>query len=42
MVTHRGGEVVLIAFPYSDATGAKQRPALVLTDAGDADVIGLL
>lgn len=39
MATYRAGKIVLIAFPYSDAIGAKQRPALILSDVGDADVI---
>lgn len=33
------GEVVLLSFPFSDASGAKRRPALVLRDTGDEDVI---
>ena len=33
------GDVVLLAFPFSSATGAKQRPALVLFDCGDQDLL---
>lgn len=33
------GEVVLIAFPFTDSTGSKKRPALVLYGAGDPVVL---
>lgn len=33
------GAIVLLAFPFSDATGAKRRPALVLLDTGDQDIV---
>lgn len=33
------GDVVVIPFPFSDLTGAKKRPALVIADAGGEDVI---
>jgi len=33
------GELVLLAFPFSSETGAKQRPALVLLDTGDNDLL---
>ena len=39
MKSYRSGEVILLSFPFSDATGAKQRPALVLLDTGDEDLI---
>ena len=39
MDSYSPGEVVLIAFPFADATGAKRRPALVLLDTGDEDII---
>jgi len=39
MESYRPGEVVLLAFPFADATEAKRRPALVLLDTGDADVV---
>jgi len=31
--------VLLLRFPFSDATGSRQRPALVIFDAGDEDVL---
>mgnify|MGYP001390766364 CR=1 FL=1 len=33
------GEIVLPAFPFSSETGVKQRPALVLLDPSDHDVL---
>lgn len=39
MPTYRGGEIVLVTFPFVDKAGAKKRPALVLRDTGDADII---
>ena len=33
------GELVLLSFPFTNDTAAKQRPALVLFDAGDDDVV---
>jgi mRNA interferase MazF len=33
------GEVVLLAFPFSSETGVKQRPALVLLDPDDQDLL---
>ncbi|MCI0489837.1 MAG: type II toxin-antitoxin system PemK/MazF family toxin [Blastocatellia bacterium] len=39
MSNYSPGEIVLLSFPFSDATGAKRRPALVLFDAGDNDII---
>ena len=39
MERYRPGEVLLLSFPFADATGAKRRPALVLLDTGDADVV---
>ncbi len=36
---YRFGDIVLIAFPYSNNEGNKKRPALVLLDAGDNDVL---
>lgn len=33
------GSVVVLPFPFSDLSGSKRRPALVLTDRGGADVI---
>jgi len=39
MKNYRRGEVILVSFPFADATGAKRRPALVLLDTGDEDII---
>jgi mRNA interferase MazF len=33
------GEIVLLLFPFAGAQRAKRRPALVLLDTGDADVV---
>jgi mRNA interferase MazF len=33
------GEIVVIPFPYSDLSGSKRRPALVIADWGGDDVI---
>lgn len=38
MTTYSAGDILLIAFPFSDG-GTKRRPALVLVDTDDADVI---
>ena len=39
MTRYEPGDLVLVAFPFSSGTGAKQRPGLVVFDAGDDDVI---
>ena len=39
MASYHSGEVVLLAFPFTDAAGTKRRPALVLLDTGDADIV---
>ena len=33
------GDIVVIKFPFSDLTGAKRRPALVLSDLEGSDII---
>jgi mRNA interferase MazF len=33
------GEVVLLIFPFTDGMGAKRRPALVVLDTGDQDLV---
>jgi len=33
------GSVVIIRFPFSDLTGSKKRPALIVADWGGEDVI---
>lgn len=35
----RPGEVVSLDFPFTDLEGSKERPALVLLDTGDADIV---
>lgn len=39
METYRAGEIVLLSFPFADAMAARRRPALVLLDTGDADIV---
>ena len=39
MITFRFGDVILIEFPHTDLRGKSKRPALVLYDAGDQDVL---
>lgn len=39
MQHYQSGEVVLLSFPFTDTTGARRRPALVLLDTGDADIL---
>jgi len=39
MTTYSPGEIVLIAFPYTAGTETINRPALVILDTGDADIV---
>lgn len=39
MATFVKGEVVVIPFPFSDLSGSKRRPALVLADLPGDDII---
>jgi mRNA interferase MazF len=39
MANYKLGEVVLIAFPFTNNTGLKKRPALIIKDTNDGDVI---
>lgn len=39
MQSYQPGEVILLSFPLSDATSSKRRPALVLLDTGDEDIV---
>src|SRR5438105_13219754 len=38
-MTYKAGELVLVAFPYASGSQVKKRPALVILDTGDADVV---
>ncbi len=38
MTIYQSGEILLLNFPFTNE-GSKRRPALVLLDTGDADVI---
>ena len=37
--TYLPGELILVAFPFTTGSQAKPRPALVILDAGDSDVL---
>ncbi len=39
MNAYRPGDVVLLVYPFTSGEGAKKRPALVLLDTGDDDVV---
>src|SRR5947209_558826 len=39
MTSYQSGEVVLVSFPFTDGGGSKGRPALVVLDTGDGDVL---
>ncbi len=39
MKSYQPGEVILLLFPFSDTAGSRRRPALVLLDTGDEDII---
>jgi len=39
MQSYQPGEVILLSFPFADATKSKRRPALVFLDTGDEDII---
>src|SRR5947209_11142004 len=36
---YRRGDLVLLAFPFAGAAVAKARPAMVVADTGDADLV---
>jgi len=39
MKRYQPGELVLLLFPFTGTQGTKRRPALVLLDTGDADIV---
>jgi mRNA interferase MazF len=39
MTAYRFGDIILIGFPHADLQGLSKRPAIVLYDAGDHDVL---
>ncbi|MCP3994407.1 MAG: type II toxin-antitoxin system PemK/MazF family toxin [bacterium] len=39
MTSYELGEIILIAFPQTGTTFKKKRPALVILDIGDADLV---
>ncbi len=39
MMQFEPGDLVLLAFPFTSETAAKQRPALVLLDSGDDELL---
>ena len=39
MANFQTGTVILINFPFTDGSSAKKRPALVLLDSGDNDLL---
>jgi mRNA interferase MazF len=39
MTTYNFGDIVLIGFPYTDLQGVSKRPAIVLYDSGDQDIL---
>ncbi len=39
MKNYNPGDIVLLSFPFVDGTGVKRRPAMVLLDTEDDDII---
>jgi mRNA interferase MazF len=39
MINYQPGDLILVAFPFSGGGKAKIRPAMIIVDTGDADVL---
>ncbi|MBN2220386.1 MAG: hypothetical protein JW697_08940, partial [Kosmotogaceae bacterium] len=39
MTSYKSGDIVLIEFPHTDLEGTSKRPAIVLYDSGDQDIL---
>jgi len=39
MDTYQFGQIVLLSFPFTDGKTISKRPALILSDTGDEDII---
>lgn len=39
MTIYKFGDIVLVGFPHTDLQGISKRPAIVLYDSGDQDVL---
>jgi len=39
MALYAAGDVVLLEFRFTDTAGSKRRPALILLDTGDDDIV---
>lgn len=39
MTTYNFGEIVLVGFPHTDLQDISKRPALILYDSGDQDIL---
>lgn len=38
-MVYKFGEIILVGFPHTDLQGISKRPAIILYDSGDQDVI---
>jgi mRNA interferase MazF len=39
MTSYKSGDIVLVEFPHTDLQGISKRPAIVLYDSGDQDIL---